>query len=83
MSENKIQISEKYKNDVKGLTHDKLILVPLEVIEGLQDFNNWKLFISNPNYIEETSIKIVKEIEKNTKFETDVWDNYSGTHFGY
>jgi len=29
MSENKIQISEKYRNDVKGLTHDKLILVPL------------------------------------------------------
>ena len=78
-----IKISTNYKKTVESLNSDKLVKVPLEVIEGLQDFNNWKLFISNPNYIEETSIKIVKEIEKNTKFETDVWDNYSGTHFGY
>jgi hypothetical protein len=78
-----VKISTNYKKTVESLNSDKLVKVPLEVIEGLQDFNNWKLFISNPNYIEETSIKIVKEIEKNTKFETDVWDNYSGTHFGY
>lgn len=78
-----VKISINYKKTVESLNSDKLVKVPLEVIEGLQDFNNWKLFISNPNYIEETSIKIVKEIEKNTKFETDVWDNYSGTHFGY
>jgi hypothetical protein len=78
-----VKISTNYKKTVESLNSDKLVKVPLEVIEGLQDFNNWKIFISNPNYIEETSIKIVKEIEKNTKFETDVWDNYSGTHFGY
>jgi hypothetical protein len=78
-----VKISTNYKKTVESLNSDKLVKVPLEVIEGLQDFNNWKLFISNSNYIEETSIKIVKEIEKNTKFETDVWDNYSGTHFGY
>lgn len=83
MSENKIQISEKYKNDVKGLTHDKLILVPLEVLESLYDFYTWKEFISNPSFIEEQSSPIIKKYDK-VKFSfDDEWDNYSGTHFGY
>ena len=83
MSENKIQISEKYKNDVKGLTNDKLILVPLEVLESLHDFYTWKEFISNPNFIEEKSSTIIEKYDK-VKFSfDDEWDNYSGTHFGY
>lgn len=83
MSQNKIQISEKYKNDVKGLTHDKLVLIPLEVLESLHDFYNWKDFISNPNYIEEKSKSIIGEYSK-VKFSCeDPWDNFSGTHFGY
>ena len=83
MSKNKIQISEKYRNDVKGLTHDKLILVPLEVLESLHDFYTWKEFVSNPNFIEEQSSQIIKKYDK-VKFSfDDEWDNYSGTHFGY
>ena len=83
MSENKIQISEKYRNDVKGLTNDKLILVPLEVLESLCDFYTWKEFMSNPNFIEEQSSPIIKKYDK-VKFSfDDEWDNYSGTHFGY
>ncbi len=83
MSENKIQISEKYRNDVKGLTHDKLIIVPLEVLESLHDFYTWKEFISNPNFIEEKSSIVIEKYDK-VKFSfDDEWDNYSGTHFGY
>jgi len=83
MSENKIQISEKYKENVKGLTHDKLILVPLEVLESLHDFYTWKEFISTPNFIEEKSSIVIEKYDK-VKFSfDDEWDNYSGTHFGY
>lgn len=83
MSENKIQISKKYRNDVKGLTHDKLILVPLEVLDTLYDFYTWKEFVSNPKFIEEQSSLIIEKYDK-VKFSfDDQWDNYSGTHFGY
>lgn len=83
MLENKIQISEKYRDDVKGLTHDKLILVPLDVLESLHDFYNWKEFISNPNYIEEKSKPVIEEYSKIKFSFDDEWDNFSGTHFGY
>ena len=83
MSQNKIQISENYKNQVKGLTHDKLVLVPLEVLESLHDFYNWKEFISNPTFIEEKSLPLIEQYSK-VKFSCeDPWDNFSGTHFGY
>lgn len=78
-----IKISDNYKNSVENLNSDKFVKVPIEVLEGLQDFNNWKKFISNRYYIEETSYPIVEEIKKNTKFNSDPWDNFSGTHFGY
>jgi len=59
------------------------ILVPLELIEQLKDFETWKEFVSNPNFIEEQSSPIIKKYDK-VKFSfDDEWDNYSGTHFGY
>ena len=78
-----VKISTNYKTISEKINPEKFVKIPLEVIEGLQDFNNWKAFISDPNYIEEKSMKVIEEINLNKKYETCPWDNYSGTHFGY
>jgi hypothetical protein len=58
------------------------ILIPLKLIEELKDFDTWKEFKNNPDFLINRGSKIVKTNKKQTHFD-DPWDNYSGTHFGY
>lgn len=58
------------------------ILVPLELIEQLKDFDTWKEFKGSPNFLIERGSKIIKNDKQQIHFE-DPWDNFSGTHFGY
>lgn len=43
-----------------GIAPDGFILVPLEIIEKLKVFENWKEFIHNPNWIEDKSKEFLK-----------------------
>jgi hypothetical protein len=68
---------------MKNISNEKsVILVPLELIEELKDFNTWKEFKGDPDFLVNRGSKIVKTNKKQTHFD-DPWDNYSGTHFGY
>jgi hypothetical protein len=43
-----------------GIAPDGFILVPLEIIEKIKVFENWKEFIHNPNWIEDKSKEFLK-----------------------
>lgn len=58
------------------------ILIPLELIEELKDFDTWKEFKNTPDFLISKGCKIIKEDKKQIHVE-DPWDNFSGTHFGY
>jgi len=58
-----------------------LVLVPLELIESLKDFDTWKTFKNNPDFLNENGCEIIKKNKEQSY--TCPWDNYSGTHFGY
>lgn len=55
--------------------------MPIEQLEKLKDFDNWKDFKNNPNYFNNKETQIHKKIIKKSNLEVDPWDNYSGTHF--
>lgn len=57
------------------------ITLPIEQLEKLKDFDNWKEFKNNPNYFNNTEVEIHKKIIIKKNIEVDPWDNYSGTHF--
>jgi len=68
---------------MKNISNEKsVILVPLELIEELKDFDTWKEFKGNPDFLVNRGSKIITPNKKQTHFD-DPWDNYSGTHFGY
>ena len=58
------------------------ILIPLQLIEELKDFDVWKEFKNTPDFLISKGCKIIKEDKKQIHLE-DPWDNFSGTHFGY
>ena len=58
------------------------IVIPLELIEELKDFDVWKEFKNNHSFLNDRGCKIIKEDKKQVHF-IDPWDNFSGTHFGY
>jgi hypothetical protein len=68
---------------MKNTNNEKsLIIIPLELIEDLKDFDTWKEFKGDPDFLEKKGSKIITTNKKQTYF-NDPWDNYSGTHFGY
>jgi hypothetical protein len=68
---------------MKNISNEKsVIIVPLELIDKLKDFDTWKEFKGDPDFLVNRGSKIVKTNKKQTHFD-DPWDNYSGTHFGY
>jgi hypothetical protein len=68
---------------MKNTNNEKsLIIIPLELIEDLKDFDTWKEFKSDPDFLIKKGSKIINTNKKQTHFD-DPWDNYSGTHFGY
>jgi hypothetical protein len=58
------------------------VVIPLELIEELKDFDVWKEFKNNPSFLNDRGCEIIKEDKKQVHF-IDPWDNFSGTHFGY
>jgi hypothetical protein len=58
MIKEKIDYSEYYK--FGGIAPEGFTLVPNEVIELLKDFDNWKEFKNDPNWIEEMSKNTLK-----------------------
>jgi hypothetical protein len=57
------------------------IILSLELLESLKDFDTWKEFKNNPDFFEDKDVKYI-ENKKQVHF-NDPWDNFSGTHFGY
>jgi len=57
--EYKIKDSGYYK--FQGTAPEGFVLVPEEVIEKLRDFDNWKEFKYDPNWIENQSKEAVKK----------------------
>jgi len=57
------------------------ITMPIDQLEKLKDFDNWKEFKNNPNYFNNDEVQIHKKIIINKSLELDPWDNFSGTHF--
>lgn len=64
------------------MSNKNVIIVPLELIEDLKDFETWKEFKGDPVFLIKKGSKIINTNKKQTYF-NDPWDNYSGTHFGY
>jgi hypothetical protein len=58
MIKEKIEYSDYYK--FQGTAPEGFTLVPNQVIELLKDFDNWKEFKNDPNWIEEMSKKCLK-----------------------
>jgi len=58
--EYKIKNSGYYK--FQAVAPEGFILVPEEVIEQLKDFDNWKEFKYDPNWIENRSKEILKDL---------------------
>lgn len=56
--QNKIQESDYYKYST--IAPEGFIMIPEKVLNDLKDFDNWKEFKNNPNYIKEKSIEIFK-----------------------
>ena len=57
--EDKINNSEYYK--YQNIAPDGFILIPKEVIQDLRDFDNWKEFKNDENYLEKRSIEVIKQ----------------------
>jgi len=70
------------KNEVLFNQEVDSILIPLQLIEELKDFDIWKEFKNTPDFLISRGCKIIKEDKKQIHIE-DPWDNFSGTHFGY
>jgi hypothetical protein len=70
------------KNEVLFNQEVDSILIPLQLIEELKDFDVWKEFKNTPDFLISKGCKIIKEDKKQIHLE-DPWDNFSGTHFGY
>jgi hypothetical protein len=70
------------KNEVLFNQEVDSILIPLQLIEELKDFDIWKEFKNTPDFLISRGCKIIKEDKKQIHVE-DPWDNFSGTHFGY
>jgi hypothetical protein len=61
----RIEYSCYYK--YQGIAPEGFILLPLEIMEDLQDFDNWKDFKSNPyQWLESRSKEILKNPSSNT-----------------
>jgi hypothetical protein len=58
--EYKIKNSGYYK--FQAVAPEGFVLVPEEVIEQLKDFDNWKEFKYDPNWIENRSKEILKDL---------------------
>lgn len=54
--QNKIQESEYHK--YSSIAPEGFVIIPEKIIEELKDFDNWKEFKNNPNYLKEKSIEI-------------------------
>jgi len=70
------------KNEVLFNQEVDSILIPLQLIEELKDFDVWKEFKNTPDFLISKGCKIIKEDKKQIHLD-DPWDNFSGTHFGY
>ena len=60
MVNEKIEYSDYHK--FGGVAPEGFTLVPNEVIELLKDFDNWKEFKNDPNWIEEMSKKCLNNV---------------------
>jgi hypothetical protein len=54
------KIEDSKWNKYEGIAPDGFILVPTELIERLRDFDEWKEFKHDPNWIADKSKEIVK-----------------------
>jgi hypothetical protein len=54
------QIEDSKWTKYSGIAPDGFTLVPTEVIELLKDFDNWKDFKNDPNWLDNQSKEVVK-----------------------
>lgn len=54
----KIEYSHYYK--YQGIAPEGFVLIPIEIIELLKEFDNWKEFKNNENWIENKSKELLK-----------------------
>jgi len=54
----KIENSHYYK--YSGIAPEGFVLIPEEIIELLKDFDNWKEFKNNENWLSENAKKLLK-----------------------
>ena len=54
------QIEDSKWTKYSGIAPDGFTLVPTEVIELLKDFDNWKDFKNDPNWLDTQSKEVVK-----------------------
>lgn len=56
--QNKILESDYHK--YSRIAPEGFVIIPQQLLNDLQDFENWKEFKNNPNYIKEKSLEIIK-----------------------
>ena len=59
------------------------IILSLELLESLKDFDTWKEFKNNPDFFKDKDTTIIKKKKQGKVLYEDPWDNYNGTNFGY
>ena len=57
------------------------VILPVEVLESLKDFDNWKEFKNNSDFLKDKDIQVIKKYKLKMSEDPCPWDNYSGTHF--
>lgn len=62
----KREIKDSYFHKFEGTAPEGFLLVPEELFNLLKDFDNWKDFKYNPNWVYDNSKKIVVETIKKT-----------------
>ncbi len=61
----------------------KYVILPVEVLDSLKDFDIWKEFKNNSDFFKDIDIQFIKKSKLKMSEDPCPWDNYSGTHFGY
>jgi len=57
------------------------VILPVEVLESLKDFDTWKEFKSDSDFLKDKDIQVIKKSKLKMSEDPCPWDNYSGTHF--
>ena len=57
------------------------IILPVDVLDSLKDFDTWKEFKNNPDFLKNKDTQIIKKSKLKISEDPCPWDNYSGTHF--